>query len=73
MLSNEGAVYDPEELALLGNVLDHVMRSLPPNLQTPSNRLAIARNILACAHRGERDPRALERAALTDPSVAAAA
>src|SRR5207245_1622201 len=49
MLSDEGAVYDPEELSLLGNVLDQVMQSLPSNLRTPYNRAAIARNILACA------------------------
>jgi hypothetical protein len=73
MLSNEGAVYGPEELSLLGKVLDQVMQSLPPNLRTPYNRAAIARNILACALTGERDPRLLGQAALMDPTVSVAA
>jgi hypothetical protein len=73
MLSNEGAVYDPEELSLLGSILDQVMQSLPQNLRTPYNRAAIARNILACACIGERDPDALRRAALMDSAVPVAA
>jgi hypothetical protein len=73
MLSNEGAVYLPEELCLLGSVLDQVVQSLPANLRTPYNRVEIARNILACADTGERDPNVLRRAALMDSTVAAAA
>jgi hypothetical protein len=73
MSASEGAVYGPEELSLLGKVLDHVMESLPPNLRTPHNRAAIARNILACALTGERDPLLLEQAALMNPPVSAAA
>ena len=73
MLPNEGAVYDPEDLSLLGSVLDQVMQSLPQNLRTPYNRAAIARNILACAGFGERDPDMLRRAALMDPTEAVAA
>jgi hypothetical protein len=69
----EGAVYYPEDLSLLGQVLDRVMQSLPPNLRTPYNRAEIAKNILACAHAGERDPDVLSRAALMDPSVNMAA
>jgi hypothetical protein len=37
------------------------------------NRAAIARNILACAGIGERDPDMLRRAALMDSTVAVAA
>jgi len=73
MLSQEGAVFDPEDLSLLGNVLDRVMQSLPPNLRTPYNRAEIAKNILACALAGERDADVLARAALTDPTVGMAA
>ncbi|MBV8927460.1 MAG: hypothetical protein JOZ74_19005 [Bradyrhizobium sp.] len=73
MLSNEGAVYDPEELSLLGKVLDEVIQSLPSNLRTSYNRTAIAKNILACAGSGERDPDALRRAALMNPVVTMAA
>jgi hypothetical protein len=46
---------------------------LPPNLRTPYNRTAIAKNILACAATGERDPDELMRSALTDWRVTVAA
>ena len=73
MSFNEGAVYYPEELELFGTILDQVMHSLPPNLRTPYNRTAIARNILACAVSGEREPDVLRRAALMDSTVSVAA
>lgn len=69
MSSDQGAVYDPEELALLGQVLDRVVRALPPNQRTSHHRATIARNILACAARGERDPIQLELAASIDPDI----
>jgi hypothetical protein len=64
-------VYDPEELALLGKILDQVAQSLPPDLRTPHDRAMLARNILACAATGERDPDELRRAALMDSKAAA--
>jgi hypothetical protein len=73
MLSDESAVYYPEELSLFGAILDQVMHSLPSNLQTPDNRTALAMSILACASTGERDPDELRRAALMDSNVRAAA
>ena len=73
MLSEKSAVYDPEELVLLGRILDQVVQSLPPDLRTSYNRAALAKNILACAATGERDPDKLRRAALRIPRVGAAA
>jgi hypothetical protein len=73
MFTDECAVYYPEELALLGRILDQVVQSLPPNLRTPYNRAALAQNILACAATGERDPEELRRAALMEPRVSVAA
>ena len=73
MLTGESAVYYPEELSLFGAILDQVMESLPPDLQTSHNRTALAMNILACAATGERDPEELRRAALMGSKVAAAA
>ena len=64
MLPNRSAVYYPEELSLLAQVLDQAIASLPPMMRTPYNRAEIARNILACAAAGERDPIKLEQAAL---------
>ena len=73
MSTDQGAVYEPEELALLGQVLDRAVRALPPNLRTSHNRATIARNILACAARGERDPARLEEAASIDLDITFAA
>src|SRR5882724_10123811 len=64
MLPDQSAVYYPEELSLFGTILDQVEQSLPPDLRTPYNRMALAINILSCAAAGERDPRELRRAAL---------
>ena len=64
MSREQCGVYDPEELLLLGDVFDRALASLPTALRTPVNRLGIARNILACAAAGERDPSELERAAV---------
>ena len=66
MLSNQSGVYYPEELALLGEVLDQAVEALPPNMRTSYNRVEIARNILACAATGERNPVELELAALAN-------
>jgi hypothetical protein len=71
MFSDRSPVYDPEELALLGTILDQVVQLLPPDLRTPHDRAVLARNILACAATGERDPDQLRRAALLDSKVAA--
>lgn len=73
MLPDKSAVYYPEELALLGTILDQVVQSLPPDLRTPYNRAALAKNILACAATGERDPGELRRAALMDSTITVAA
>jgi hypothetical protein len=66
MLREQSVVYYPEELSLLGHILDQAIVSLPAAMRTPSNRTAIAKNILACAATGERDPIELELAATTD-------
>ena len=73
MLSNESAVYYPEELSLLGKVLDQAVQSLSADLRAPDNRVAIARNLLVCFLTGERDPEVLRRAALMNSTVAVAA
>ena len=63
----------PKSSSLFGKILDQLVQSLPPDLQTPCNRTALASNILACASTGERDPDELRRAALTDAELTAAA
>jgi len=73
MLCSQGAAYGPEELELMGQVLDSAVESLPPGLRTASNRKAIARNILELAATGVRDPLLLQQAATTDLKIVAAA
>ena len=73
MLRNRSVVYYPEELSLLGYILDQAVESLPTVMRTPCNEAEMARNILACAATGERDPIELELAALTNLKVTAAA
>ncbi len=73
MLPDQSAVYYPEELSLLGQILDQAVQSLPLNMRTPQNRAAIAKNILAVAVTGERDPIEIRLAALITLKVTVAA
>lgn len=73
MLREQSVVYYPEELSLLGRILDRAIESLPDAMRTPCNRTEIARNILARAADGERDPIELELAATMDLKVSTAA
>ena len=73
MLRERSVVYDPEELSLLGHILDQVLESLPVALRTPNNRTEIAKSLLACVATGERDPNKLKRAATIDLKVSTAA
>jgi hypothetical protein len=63
MSANGGAVYYPEDLSLLGEVLDQIVQSLPPKMRTRANLAEIAKSILVCAATGQRDPVELELAA----------
>jgi hypothetical protein len=68
-LPEECAVYYPEELSLLGQILDQTIQSLPLNMRTPQNRTVIAKSILARAATGERNPTELRLAALMNLRV----
>jgi hypothetical protein len=71
MLSEQGVVFGPEELSLLGDVFDQALASLPAWMRTRANRAMIASSILASAAAGERDPIELELAATTNLTIAA--
>jgi hypothetical protein len=71
MLREPSVAFNPEELQLLGSVFDQALASLPPAMRTRSNRVEIAKRILACAATGERDPIELELAATMNLTVAA--
>ena len=73
MLPDQSAVYYPEELSLFRQILDQAVQSLPLNMRTPQNRAAIAKNILAVAVTGERDPIEIRLAALITLKVTVAA
>jgi hypothetical protein len=55
MLREPISVYDPEELSLLGRIFERSVATLPPAMQTPANRMEIARIILERAAAGESD------------------
>ena len=73
MSAKQGAVYYPEDLSLLGEVLDRIAESLPPKRRTRANLAEIAKNILVCAATGQRDLVELELAAWINATVTAAA
>jgi hypothetical protein len=62
----EGALYQPEELALMRTVLEEAVTILPPHRRTPAMKTKLANRILACAAKGERDPIQLRIAALLE-------
>jgi len=72
MSGEQNVVYLPEGLSLLGDVFDRAVGSLPAAMRSPSHRVAIAKNIMACAAAGRRDPIELELAALAHLRVAIA-
>lgn len=53
MLSEMSAVFDPEELSLLGKIFDQAVAALPATMQTQTNRTEIAKIILGRAAAGE--------------------
>jgi hypothetical protein len=53
MLPEMSAVFNPEELSLLGSLFDQAVAALPATLQTQTNRTEIAKIILARAAAGE--------------------
>ncbi|HWX62485.1 hypothetical protein [Bradyrhizobium sp.] len=53
MLPEISAVFDPEELSLLGSIFDQAVAALPATMQTQTNRTEIAKIILARAAAGE--------------------
>ena len=60
-----GAVFQPELIELMRAVLDDAAGMLPEAKRTSTMKAEMASHILACAAKGERDPVALRRAALS--------
>jgi hypothetical protein len=71
MSREQGIVLEPEELALLGEVFDQALASLPTWMRTRANRSMIASSLLASVAAGKRDPIELELAATMNLTVAA--
>lgn len=53
LLEKPSGVYDPEDLASLGNLFDRAIASLPTCMRTGENRVAIARLVMQRAARDE--------------------
>lgn len=53
MLPEMSAVFEPEELSLLGSIFDQAVAALPATMQTQTNRTEIAKIILERAAAGE--------------------
>jgi hypothetical protein len=60
-----GAVFQPELIKLMREVLDDATAMLPEAKRTSSMKAEIASHILASAANGERDPKALKASALS--------
>jgi hypothetical protein len=55
MSAERCAIYGPEELSLLGTIFDQAVASLPATMQTPANRMEIAKIVMDRAAAGERE------------------
>ncbi|TYL92415.1 hypothetical protein FXB40_25395 [Bradyrhizobium rifense] len=55
-MDKSSGVYDPEDLAKLGNLFDQAIASLPTCMRTSENRVAIARLVMQRAARDELAP-----------------
>ena len=64
-MNRVGAVYPPDLIELMKNVLDDAAALLPEAKRTSAAKAEIAARILACAAEGERDEKALREAAQT--------
>ena len=60
-----GAVFQPELIRLMKAVLDDAVVALPESKRTSTMMADMASQILAYAAKGERDPAALKKAALS--------
>jgi hypothetical protein len=60
-----GAGFHPELIALMKMVLEDAASTLPEAERTSNMKAEIASRILACAAKGERDPKILKIAALS--------
>jgi hypothetical protein len=65
MSGNLNGIYNTEELLLFRRIFEGALAGLPAAGRTADSRAGIARNLLACAATGERDPVELRLAALS--------
>jgi hypothetical protein len=61
-----GTSFQPDEIKLMGSVLDEAAIILPEAERTSPMKVKLASRILAAAAKGERDPNKLRIAALLD-------
>src|SRR6201999_3834137 len=58
-MGTTGAVFQPELITLMKDVLDDAVATLPESKRTSTMKAEMASHILACAAKGERNPAAL--------------
>jgi hypothetical protein len=63
-----GALYQPEDIALMRTVLEEAATILPAHRRTPAMKTKLAARIQASVAKGERDPVQLRIAALLGPA-----
>ncbi len=71
MDGNEHGYFDLDTVALLRETLDDAWDILRPRQQARVQKTALAKRILECAAKGERDPERLREAALMVAAEAA--
>ena len=64
-MGKHGAVFQPELICLMKEVLDDAAASLPESKRTSAMMAGMASQILGCAAKGERDPNKLRDAAMS--------
>ena len=64
-MNPRGAAFQPELIELMKSVLDEAALTIPEPKRTSAMKAEIASHILACAAKGERNPKALTMAALS--------
>ncbi len=69
MDSKEHGYFDLDTVALLRETLEDAWASLRPQQRAAMQKTALAKNILECAAKGERDPERLRQAALMATDV----
>ena len=65
-MDNRSASYQTDDLKLFRRIFDECLKGLPADQRTALHQARIAKQLLACAATGERNPAGLRVAAIAD-------